>query len=215
MPVNNSQENVIPANISGLVLAGGRARRMGGRDKGLITLDGRPLITHCLETFAPQVNEIFVSANRNLGEYQAYGCTVLRDHHDNFDGPLAGLQRALEVCEHDWLAVVPCDAPMLPRDLVTRLLEARNSKPGKPGKLAIVPHDGNRVQPLFGLYSVQVRNALDKFLRVGDRKVQIWLDSLHPLQVDFSDQPRAFMNINTTKDLAAARQVFENHPHVE
>ncbi len=212
MPVNTSQENTIPANISGLVLAGGRAHRMGGGDKGLVQLDRRPLVAHCLETFAPQVNEVLISANRNLGQYQAYEYTVLQDHHDGFDGPLAGLQRALEACKHDWLAVVPCDAPMLPRDLVSRLLGARSSHPGK---LAIVPHDGNRVQALFGLYSVQVRDSLDAYLRAGDRKVEIWLNSLHPLQVDFSNQPRAFLNINTTEDLAAVGRYFRNPNHAE
>lgn len=188
--------------VSGLVLAGGRARRMDGCDKGLVELAGQPLIAHCLAAFAPQVDDLFISANRNITAYEGYGHPVLQDHHAGFDGPLAGLQRALESCRNDWLAVAPCDAPMLPGDLVARLLHANREQTSA----AVIPHDGTQIQPLFGLYSTRVLNSLRRYLDGGDHKVRIWLETLAPLQVDFSDCPDAFTNINTPQDLELAGQ---------
>ena len=110
--------------ITGVVLAGGLGRRMGGSDKGLEELRGRPLAAWVVERLAPQVDELLISANRNGGRYAALGHRVLGDRIAGFAGPLAGLHAALEAAAHPLVATVPCDSPFLPGDLISRLLSA-------------------------------------------------------------------------------------------
>lgn len=195
-------------DITGLILAGGRARRMGGEDKGLLPLRGRPLIEHVIAAFSPQVNMLYISANRNISRYANYGYTVLKDTTDEFQGPLAGLQRTLRASPASPVTVVPCDAPLLPSQLVDRLLECYHI--GTP--LAVIPHDGKRLQPLFGLFAPQALNSLDAYLASGQRKVEGWVNSLDPQQVDFSQQNDTFLNINSHQDLLQAEQ---NLPHAD
>jgi molybdenum cofactor guanylyltransferase len=194
--------------INGIILAGGKSKRMGSQDKGLILWANRPLIAHVISAFSPQVGSISISANQNISDYQSFGYEVFEDSvggYDGFAGPLAGLYGALldankEPKSSEALVVVPCDAPLLPKDLVSRLVEvASNSK-----SLAVVPHDGTRLQPLFGLYSLEALSSLEEFLKSGQRKVGIWVESLSPEIVDFSDQPAAFLNINSPEELLDA-----------
>lgn len=115
--------------ITGLILAGGRARRMGGQDKGLIPLAGRPLIAWVIEALSSQVGSILISANRNQAAYAAFGCPVIGDEAGGaglagFQGPLAGIAAALTLAETPWLLTLPCDAPLPPVDLAARLVSA-------------------------------------------------------------------------------------------
>lgn len=187
--------------VGGVILAGGQARRLGGMDKGLIELCGSTMIEHSIHTFAPQVQPLMISANRNLARYRAFGFEVIEDQFGSFEGPLAGLWRALEAARTPLLATLPCDAPLAPDDFVARL--HRHFIPGR--TLAAIAHDGERLQPLFGLFSREVLAGLADFLERGDRKVHDWVKSLDPVRVDFSDCVEAFRNVNTPEDLAAIR----------
>jgi len=194
-------------DINGIILAGGQGKRMGNQDKGLTMLANRPLIAHVIDAFSPQVNSISISANQNISDYQDFGYEVFEDSLAGHAGPLAGLLAAMKRAPlapngSEALVVVPCDAPLLPNDLVSRLVEAvGDSKP-----LAVIPHDGTRLQPLFGLYSLKALDSLEDFLNSGQRKVGTWVESLSPQVVDFSDQPDAFLNINSPEELSEAEK---------
>lgn len=192
------------SDIGGVILAGGRARRLGGMDKGLLDLCGRPMIVHSMRALAPQVRPLFISSNRNLERYRALGHEVIEDHFGAFEGPLAGLWRALEATPTPLLASLPCDAPLAPADFVARLRE--HFTPGQ--ALAAIAHDGERLQPLFGLFSREVLPGLAAFLQGGGRKVHDWVTSLEPVRVDFSDCAQAFRNVNTPEDLEAIRKLM-------
>jgi molybdopterin-guanine dinucleotide biosynthesis protein A len=192
-------------DITGVILSGGKGKRMGNQDKGLTLLADRPLMAHVISAFSPQVNSIFISANQNISDYQGFGYEVFEDSIGDYAGPLAGLLTAMKRAplapnESETLVVVPCDAPLLPKDLVSRLVEAVGSSKS----LAVIPHDGTRLQPLFGLYSLEALGSLERFLKSGQRKVGIWVESLSPEVVDFSDQPAAFLNINSPEELLDA-----------
>ena len=201
-----------PIDYSGVILAGGQGKRLGNQDKGLTVLANRPLIAYVIDRFSPQLDSISISANQNISEYGNFGYEVLEDSaggYDGFAGPLAGLLVGMrsaffalnnEPNGGEALVVVPCDAPLLPKDLVSRLVEvAGNSK-----SMAVIPHDGTRLQPLFGLYSLEALSSLEEFLKSGQRKVGIWVESLSPEVADFSDQPAAFLNINSQEELLDA-----------
>jgi molybdenum cofactor guanylyltransferase len=192
-----------PRPINGLILAGGHGRRMANKDKGLLLFNHTPFIEHCIARLQPQVHDIFISANRNIAQYQHYGFKVLRDEHDDFQGPLAGLFSALCAAPQSPLLVVPCDAPLLPTNLAQRLVAAYEKENEKP--LAVIPHDGTRLQPLFGLYAATCRASLQQYLTTGQRKVGIWATSLPHVMVDFSDEPENFSNINSPEALLATQ----------
>jgi molybdopterin-guanine dinucleotide biosynthesis protein A len=182
--------------ISGIVLAGGRGRRMGESDKGWLELDGRPLIRHVLDRFAPQVDDVVISANRNLERYRALGHPVATDALPDFAGPLAGLHAALPLTRHDLVATVPCDSPYLPLDLVARL---RAELERVQADIAVAAADG-RVHPVFCLCRRSLWDSLGAFLAVGGRKVEAWYSGERHAIVPF-DRLEAFRNINAPGDL--------------
>ena len=191
--------------IVGLILAGGRGQRMGGADKGLQPWRGKPLVAHALARLAPQVREVMVSANRNADVYAAHAARVLADADDSFAGPLAGVLaglRAAHAAGVRWLAVVPCDSPQLPEDLVARLARAIADS-GTDG--AVVRRDrgdGPRLEPVCCLLSTALADDLERYLAAGERKVERWV-ARHATPVDF-DRPEdaaAFANVNTPADL--------------
>jgi molybdopterin-guanine dinucleotide biosynthesis protein A len=186
------------ATITGLVLAGGRGQRMGGADKGLQLLRGQPLIDHVLARLAPQAGELMISANRHASDYATRGHRVLADASDAFDGPLAGILAGLRAARTPWLAVAPCDAPLLPDDLVERL--ARAVTPEHAG--AVVRRrrgtDEPRIEPVCCLLATALADDLQAYLDAGGRKVGAWV-ATHAAAVDF-DRPGdadAFANFNT------------------
>ena len=185
-------------DVTAVVLAGGRARRMGGLDKGLIELNRTPLIEYALAALAGQVDTILVNANRNLERYAGLGYPVIEDHHSGFNGPLAGMASALSAMQTRYLVTVPCDSPALPQDLVDRLLHARSDADAE----LAVAHDGTRIQPVFALLQRTLLPSLERFLDAEGRKIDQWYAQHRLALTDFSDQPDAFANVNTPEDLA-------------
>ena len=193
-------EQLSVMRITGLVLAGGQGRRMGSIDKGLVLLQGRPMVHHVIERFAPQVDEILINANRNIPEYEALGFPVIRDHIDGFAGPLAGLHAGLMHAEHPLIATVPCDSPFLPPDLVARLSKALDAQHAD----IAVARTMDQPHPVFALVWRSVLPHLARFLDGGGRKIDAWYASLKATEVVFDDEADAFRNINKTAELDAA-----------
>lgn len=183
--------------VTGAILAGGRADRMGGRDKGLIPLNGRPLIEYVIEALAPQVGSIVINANRNIDRYRSYGYPVIQDQLADYPGPLAGMLAALEQIQTGYLLCVPCDGPWLPAELAERLLAAMLDSAAE---ISCV-HDGKRLHPVYALLATSLRQPLAKYIDQGGRGVQRWFKSRNLVQVDFSDCPELFLNINTADEL--------------
>jgi molybdopterin-guanine dinucleotide biosynthesis protein A len=188
------------SQITGLVLAGGRGSRMGGVDKGLQTHLGMPLAMHALLRLGPQVGELMINANRNLGAYESLGVPVWPDALPDYPGPLAGFLTGLERCETAFLATVPCDSPNFPEDLVARLgaeLDAQDAE------LAMAAtHEGGelRPQPVFCLMRASVLESLIRFTTAGGRKIDAWTATLSTVAVPFDDA-QAFVNANTLAEL--------------
>jgi molybdopterin-guanine dinucleotide biosynthesis protein A len=181
--------------VSGIVLAGGQGRRMGGVDKGLQPLRGRPMIEWVLERLAPQVSQVIVNANQNLERYEKYGHRVVRDEIGGFAGPLAGLHAGLKAAAHPLVVTVPCDSPFLPDDLVKRLTAALTNHHLAVAKTGEQPH------PVFALMKRDVRESLEAFLAQGGRKIDAWYAALKVVEVSFDDEADAFRNINTLEEL--------------
>ena len=196
----NSGPRPRPA-VTGIVLAGGQGRRMGGVDKGLKLLGGKPMAQWAIERLAPQVDEILINANQNLDEYRAFGHAVIPDAIGGFAGPLAGLHRGLTEARHDLVATVPCDSPFLPPDLVARLLGALEAQSAD----LAVARTGDQPHPVFCLCRRSVLPGLSAFLEQGGRKIDAWYAALNVVEVAFDDEPDAFSNINTEAELRSAQ----------
>jgi molybdopterin-guanine dinucleotide biosynthesis protein A len=184
--------------IAGVILAGGLGRRMGGVDKGLRPLRGKPMVQWVLERFCPQVDDLLINANQHREDYSAFGRPVIPDRIAGFAGPLAGLHAALSATPHPLVATVPCDSPFLPADLVARLrqaLELRGADLASARALG-QPH------PVFCICRRTVLPSLAAFLEQGGRKVEQWHRTLEAVEVDFDDQAEAFGNINTPEELS-------------
>lgn len=185
--------------ISSIILAGGRATRMGGIDKGLVPLQNKPLIQHVIERLSPQVDEIIINANREISQYQSFGFAVWQDEIADFLGPLAGINLGLKHAKHDFLLTVPCDSPLLPLDLAARLMAGLIENNAD---IAVAACNGES-QPVFCLCKKSVAKSLDDYLSNGGRKVSIWQNSQKTIKVDFSDSTDAFVNLNTFAELVA------------
>ncbi len=193
---------VSTAEITGVIIAGGKATRMGGMDKGLVPLAGKPMIRYVIDALRPQVAELLINTNRDLDAYRSFGFPVVSDHIPGYLGPVAGITTALEASTRDLVLTAPCDAPLLPPDLATRLHEQMLES----GAAICVPHDGTRLQPLFGLYHRSLAADMRRFLHHGDRKLLLWLELQAFATADFSDRPEGFNNINAPEDLTKIEQ---------
>ena len=182
--------------ISGLVLAGGLARRMGGIDKGLVVLAGKPMIAHVLAGLAPQVGRVLINANRNLDQYGSYGYEVVSDTLEGYLGPLAGALSALEVIDTEFLLTVPCDSPLVAPDLAGRMYAALRL-----GQADLaVAHDGRRQQPVFLLLKRGLAADLEAYLASGERKIDRWFARHRVAEADLSDRPDSFINVNEPEE---------------
>ena len=184
--------------ITGILLAGGQGRRMGGVDKGLQLLRGKPMAHWVIERFAPQVDELLINANQNIEQYQSLGYKVIPDAIGGYAGPLAGLHRGLGEATHPLVVTAPCDSPFLPLDLVAQLkaaLDANNAE-------LAVAKTGDQPHPVFSLCRLSVLPSLTAFLESGGRKIDLWYSQLKVVEVSFADEA-AFRNINTREELAA------------
>lgn len=187
------------AKITGVVLAGGQARRMGGNDKGLIVLQGRPLVGYAIDALRPVSGQILINANRNRATYADFGYPVIPDQSSGFDGPLAGILSAMKAAETPYLLTVPCDCPRLQGDLLRRMMETRDTYHAD----ACVAHDGERLHPVVLLLACRLEDSLEAYLAAGQRKIDTWLNQHRLVTVDYSDHPEMFQNVNTREDLAA------------
>ena len=184
--------------ITGVVLAGGLGRRMGGVDKGLQILDGRPMVAWVIDRLAPQVDELLINANQNVETYRRFGHPVFPDLIADFAGPLAGLHAALAQATHPLVVTVPCDSPFLPVDLVARLHAGLREQ----GAELAVARTFEQSHPVFCLCRRDVLAHLGAFLDSGGRKIDRWYETLKVATVSYDDEAEAFSNINTVEDLA-------------
>jgi molybdenum cofactor guanylyltransferase len=206
-------------DITGLILAGGRGSRMGGVDKGLQNFNGVPLALHTLLRLQMQSDgplaQVMINANRNLAAYEAFGASVWPDVLADYAGPLAGFLTGLERCETPYLVTTPCDTPLLPLDLVTRLASAMHAEDADIAMVAApesagssTPHAHStaiiRPQPVFCLLRVELLESLADFTQAGGRKIDAWTAQHKLALVPFDqaeDDPRAFFNANTLAEL--------------
>ena len=176
-----------------IILAGGRGKRIGGADKGLLQYGHKRLIDHVIDHVSPQVDDIVISANRNLDEYKGLGYPVVSDEENLFSGPLAGIASALAYCKHQWVLVAPCDVPSLPDNLVADMWQhTRHSS------LVIVSAD-DRLQLVMLLHR-SLATSIDAFLAGNHRTVMRWVDTVNHHILALDNEPH-FHNINTCRDL--------------
>ena len=183
-------------DISVVILAGGRASRMGGIDKGLVEFDGLPLIAHVHEIAKRNVNHVFISANRNTEQYSIYGKVIVDDLKD-FQGPLAGISKALKVCSTDYLLVLPCDSPLVDAELIDSLI----NKMGQKNADICVAHDGSIMHATFAMMKTNLSSSLEHFLDEGGRKMSHWYRQQNLERVDVSDRLAVLTNFNKPEDL--------------
>jgi molybdopterin-guanine dinucleotide biosynthesis protein A len=189
-----------PRDITALVLAGGKGRRMGGRDKGLLPFGDGVLIGRVLHGILPQVGSALISANRNQADYRRFGYPVLADPMDDYQGPLAGFLAGLEHMQTPYLLTLPCDGPIVVGDLAARLASGLVQADAE----IAVAHDGRRLQPVYALLHRTVLPGLRIAMQQGERKIDRWYPRNRWVTVDFSDVPEQFSNINTPEDYASA-----------
>jgi len=191
--------------ITGLILAGGRSSRMNGQDKGLLQLHNRPMIDYVIERMKPQVGQILISANRHIEHYKKFGYEVLLDDYDDYRGPLAGMARGLTQSQSDYLLTVPCDGPLLPLDIATRMIDFALANTAK----AVFVFDGHYKQPTYNLIHKDLLAQLNHSLANKEHKLGKWLMDNGAFRLDFSDQKAAFLNINTLDDLSLLNQTLK------
>ena len=190
-------KNPTPRNdITAVILAGGKARRMNGQDKGLITLHGRPMVDYIIEALQPQVGSILVNANRNTEQYAAFGLPVIADMLGDYFGPLVGMASGMDATATPFIVTTPCDSPIIPDNLVETLYRALQENKAD----ISVAHDGERMQPVFALLRRSLLASLLDYLNEGGRKIDTWF-SRQPLALaDFSGSADTFLNLNTPED---------------
>lgn len=198
--------------ISGIILAGGKATRMGGSDKGLMPLAGQTMVSHVIARIKPQVDELFINANREVARYQHFDLPVLTDQHAKFIGPLAGFQLGLKHAQHDYVLTVPCDAPLVDEQLADRLLAALQEHDVD---IVVAKSDGH-THPVFCLCKKSALTSLETFIDQGNRKVSLWQKSLSYFELDMSapnadGMTESFININTTETLAFVENKLKNN----
>ncbi|MCG3101449.1 molybdenum cofactor guanylyltransferase MobA [Enterobacter sp. DRP3] len=181
--------------IIGVVLAGGRATRMGGKDKGLELLNGKPLWQHVADMLAGQVSTMAISANRHIDTYRRSGYAVYQDIVEDYPGPLAGMLSVMQQSQGEWFVFCSCDTPYIPVCLVERLVQQRGHSP------VVWVHDGERDHPTIALIHRSLVPDLQNYLAAGERRVMVFMRQAGGHPVNFSDLKSAFINVNTTEDL--------------
>ncbi|HAE70516.1 MAG TPA: molybdenum cofactor guanylyltransferase [Gammaproteobacteria bacterium] len=182
-------------NITAVILSGGRSSRMQGEDKGLILLNDKPLISYVADVVNSKVVRLLISANRNIDAYQKYG-EVISDELSDFQGPLAGIVKAMSVVSTPYLLVLPCDSPLVNEIVIDRLIQCMTDKDMD----ICVAGDGVRIHPTFALIKTSLKDNLLAFLDSGERKLGLWIEQNDFQKVDFSDQPKVFINLNNPQD---------------
>ena len=187
-------------DLTGMILAGGEGRRMGGRDKGLEPFAGLPLVAHTVKRFDGHVHELMINANRNSDAYALFADRVIEDAEGGFKGPLMGIYSGLRAAQTPWLLVAPCDSPALPHNLVARMV-AGITQAGVEHDIAVA-FDGERLHPVVALLRTSLADDLAATLAEGERKIDRWYARHAWCRVDMSDCPEAFANLNTEEEKA-------------
>ena len=182
-------------NITAVILSGGRSSRMQGKDKGLILLNDKPLISYVVDVVDGKVGRLLISANRNIEAYQQYG-EVISDELADFQGPLAGIAKAMSVVGTPYLLVHPCDSPLVNEIVIDRLIQCMADK----NVDICVADDGSHIHPTFAIMKTSLKDNLLDFLDSGERKLGLWIEQNDFQKVDFSDQPKVFINLNNPQD---------------
>ena len=193
---------ISPENITAVILAGGLGRRMGGVDKGLQLIHGKPMVQQVLNRLQHQVGKVLINANRHLDDYKGFGVPICSDSISGYAGPLAGIHAALLQTNTAYLVSVPCDSPMLPNDLVSRLSVALSEHQADAAVVVTGNAEQQQRHPVFLMLKSDVRTSLEHYLNTGGRKVDDWLASLNCVDVPFEDET-AFTNVNTPEDIQA------------
>ncbi|MDO9269054.1 MAG: molybdenum cofactor guanylyltransferase MobA [Methylobacter sp.] len=188
--------------VAGVILAGGRARRMNNQDKGLVKFKGRPMVSYAIAALAPVVDCVFINANRNIDLYRQFGWPVISDQTDSFDGPLAGILTAMIHADADVLVVIPCDSPLIKTEHLQKLLLTRAENNAD----VAIAFDGISLHPVFLAIKTSLQTSLQDYLADGQRKVAVWLAQQNWVQADFSDEPEIFSNINTMTELSVLEE---------
>ena len=178
---------------------------MGGDDKGLIPVNGRPMIQWVIDVLRPQVAEVLINANRNLDRYNAFGYPVVEDGDREFRGPLAGIAAGLRAAAGRYVAFAPCDSPLVCSNLVSRLHAALAAE----GSRIAVAHDGRRLQPVFAMLERSLLEDLTSYLDNGGRKIDRWYEEHGYARADFSDVAESFANINAPEEKRALELELE------
>lgn len=186
--------------ITGVILAGGRATRMGGADKGLQLLDGKPLWRHVADALSPQVTHLAISANRNLERWYESGYPVYSDSLADFPGPLAGMLSVMQQTQSEWFLFCPCDTPFIPPFLAERFIQQKQTAP------VVWVYDGERDHPAITLMHRCLMPDLTAYLAAGERRVMAFMRDSGGHRVDFSDVRSAFINVNTLDDLQGIQE---------
>ncbi|MCA1773692.1 MAG: molybdenum cofactor guanylyltransferase [Halomonas sp.] len=196
-------------HLTGMILAGGEGRRMGGRDKGLEPFAGLPLVAHVIQRFDGRVAELLINANRNSDAYEMFADRVVADlvidgAEGGFKGPLMGIYSGLRAAKTPWLLVAPCDSPALPNDLVARMVAGIGEHD------IAVAFDGERLHPVVALLRTSLADDLAATLAQGERKIDRWYACHAWCKVDMSDCPEAFANLNTEEEKIRLEAALEN-----
>lgn len=190
--------SIVAHDITGVILAGGQGKRLGGVDKGLVPLHEKPLVEYVINVLRPQVGRLVISANRNQEAYAAYGFPVIADVIGGYYGPLAGMLSAMRAADTPFILTAPCDVPAPPSDLAERLAAALTGAHAE----VCVASCGGRMQPVFALLRCTLAGDLQEYLECGGREVGEWMRQRHAAVADFSDSAEAFANINTAEQLS-------------
>lgn len=187
--------------ITGLVLAGGQARRMAGVDKGLLDIGGLTMVERITDCLEKQCDAILINANRNIPEYEQFGYPVVTDVLENYQGPLSGMLSGLKRTSTEWIITAPCDGPFLSAEYTRRMQQAAKSE----GTCLAVALGSGRLQPVYAFLHYSLVPSLEAYLDLGERKIDRWM-KLHDMTVvDFTDEPDMFENINTPDELEACK----------
>lgn len=192
--------------ISAVILAGGKARRMGGQDKGLQILGKQSLIQHVIHRLQPQVHDISINANRSQTEYEKFGFPIFSDELPDFQGPLSGMLTALEKTKSGFILFTPCDTPFFPTNLLDKLKSAvKNDR-----TLIAYACDEEREHPVFCLISVQLKEKLRHYLASGERRLLQFMNENGGISVKFTKEEGNFENFNTLDDLKKNSNLIDN-----
>ncbi len=182
--------NTKSTRVSCIILAGGQGKRVGGADKGLVLYNNKPLIEHVFDVIKHQVDDIVISANRNIDSYQQYAKQVIHDSSENYRGPLAGITACLSHCKHNIVLVVACDMPNLPDNLVERLTENLQNN-------SICIATVKNYHQLAMIVSNNLSDSIQQHLDKNQLKLIQWVESVPYNTVSFDDSPDAFTNLNS------------------